>query len=80
MTSQAGRSWLSHHLAGDDKLTALSSAGERVHQVQHEVFDDHPQAARANLALERHVAIASSASSVKRSLTFSYSNSFWYCV
>src|SRR5438132_10764146 len=40
-------------LAGDDTLADLLLPRERVHQVEHEVLDDHPQAARANLARQR---------------------------
>src|SRR5262249_19707033 len=39
-----------HDLAGDDALADLLLAGEVVHQVEHQIFDDHPQAACANLA------------------------------
>ena len=34
-----------------------------VHQIQHQVFEDHAQSARAHLALQRQAAIASRASS-----------------
>src|SRR5436190_10713377 len=39
-----------HDLAGDDALPDLLLAGQRVHQVEHQVLDDHPQDARADLA------------------------------
>ena len=67
-----------HDFARDDALADLLLAGQRVHQVEHQVLDDHPEAARADLARSAASAIASSESSVKRSFTFSYSNSFWY--
>src|SRR3954464_2301528 len=41
-----------HHLAGDHAFADLLLAREVVHQVEHEVLDDHPQAARANFARE----------------------------
>jgi hypothetical protein len=50
------------------------------HGVEQDAFHDRAQAARAGLALDRALAIAFSASSVKVSLTPSISNSFWYCL
>src|SRR6266850_7229308 len=44
-----------HDLAGDDALPDLLLAGQRVHQVEHQVLDDHPQAARADLARQRQL-------------------------
>ena len=38
-----------------DDFADLLLVGHRVHQVEHQVFDDHPQAARADLALERRL-------------------------
>src|SRR5215208_4700972 len=40
-------------LAGDDHLAQLLLAGHGVHQVEHQIFDDHAQAARADLARQR---------------------------
>src|SRR3954466_1949508 len=40
-------------LAGDDALADLLLARERIHQVEHQIFDDHAQAARADLARQR---------------------------
>src|SRR3954447_273097 len=39
------------HLLRDHKLTDLLEGGEIVHQVQHQVFQDHPEASSSNLAL-----------------------------
>src|SRR5687768_15467692 len=39
-----------HDLTRNHALPDLLLPGERVHQVEHEVLDDHPQAARADLA------------------------------
>src|SRR5688500_7367972 len=44
-----------YHLARDDALANLLLTGERVHQVEHDVLDDHPQAARPDLAPERRL-------------------------
>src|SRR5687768_1978520 len=43
------------HLASDDALPDLLLAGERVHQVEHQVLDDHPEPAGANLATQRRL-------------------------
>src|SRR5215212_8593963 len=40
-------------LARDDDLTQLLLTWYRVHQVEHQVFDDHAQAAGADLARQR---------------------------
>src|ERR1041385_6122193 len=51
---QRNRLFLAHHdLAGDDALPHLFLARQRVHQVEHQVLDDHAQAARADLARQR---------------------------
>src|SRR3954451_14184844 len=39
------------HLFRDDKFTNLLKGGEVVHQVQHQVFQDHPKTSRTYLAL-----------------------------
>src|SRR5688500_10186524 len=39
-----------HDLAGDDALADLLLARKVVHQVEHQVLDDHPEAARPDLA------------------------------
>ena len=44
-----------YHLARDDALPNLLLAGQRVHQVEHDVLDDHAQAARANLPAQRRL-------------------------
>src|SRR5438270_7543150 len=41
---------LLHHFSGYFKLLHLFLAGEVVHQVEHQLFEDHTQAARANFA------------------------------
>ena len=40
-------------LAGDDHFPRLLLLRQVVHQLEHHVFDDHPEAARADLALQR---------------------------
>src|SRR3954466_7613008 len=51
---ERNRLFLAHDdLAGDDALADLLLARQRVHQVEHEILDNHPQAARANLARQR---------------------------
>src|SRR6266545_6582833 len=51
---QGDRLFLAHDdLAGDDALPDLLLTGQRVHQVEHELLDDHAQAARANFARQR---------------------------
>jgi len=67
-----------HDFTGNRHFAQLLLVRHLIHQVEHQVFDDHAEAARADLAFERDSAIASSASSVKRSFTFSYSKSFMY--
>src|SRR5436190_940474 len=47
--------FVGHDLARDDALPDLLLPGQRVHQVEHEVFDDHPQPARADLARQRQL-------------------------
>src|SRR3982750_1519760 len=48
---QRDRLFLAHDdLAGDDALADLLLAGQRVHQVEHEILDDHGQPAGADLA------------------------------
>src|SRR5262245_46991272 len=42
-------------LAGDDHLAELLLAGYRVHEVEHQVLDDHPEAAGADLPGERRL-------------------------
>src|SRR6476646_2519282 len=42
-----------YHLARDHALPNLLLTGQRVHQVEHDVLDDHPQPARADLPAER---------------------------
>src|ERR1700693_1838788 len=44
-----------HDVARDRDLANLFLVWHLVHQVQHELFDDHPQAARPDLALERRL-------------------------
>ena len=41
---------LLHHLARDFEFLHLLLAGQMVHQVEHELFQDHAQSARAHLA------------------------------
>src|SRR5271165_5733303 len=41
-----------HHLRGDDKIAHLALHGQVIHQLQHEVFENHAQAARADFALK----------------------------
>src|SRR5437867_3890115 len=54
LLDQRNRLFLAHDdLAGDDALADLLLARQRVHQIEHEVLDDHPQAARADLARQR---------------------------
>ena len=43
------------HLARDDELALLLLTRQLVHQVQHQVLDDHPQAASADATLQRHL-------------------------
>src|SRR5262245_14677492 len=43
------------HVARHHALLDLLHRGEVVHELQHEVFDDHPQAAGADLARDREV-------------------------
>ena len=51
---QRDRLVLGHHdFARDRDLADLLLVRHLIHQVEHQVFDDHPQAARADLALER---------------------------
>src|SRR6185295_16880249 len=51
---QGDRLFLAHDdLAGDDALADLLLARERVHQVEHEILDDHAQAARPDLPRQR---------------------------
>src|SRR5713226_7154059 len=40
-----------HHFGGDDELADLPLGGEMVHELEHQVFQDHAQAARAHFAL-----------------------------
>src|SRR5262249_21491188 len=44
-----------YHLARDHALPNLLLTGQRVHQVEHDVLDDHPQTARANLPAQRRL-------------------------
>ena len=44
-----------HDFARDRDLAHLLLVRHLIHQVEHQVFDDHPQAARADLALERRL-------------------------
>src|SRR5438309_2097104 len=41
-----------HHVRTDHKVTHFALHGQVVHQLQHEVFENHAQAARADLALK----------------------------
>src|SRR5713226_5945107 len=41
-----------HHVRGDDEVAHFALHGQVVHEFQHEVFENHAQAARANLALK----------------------------
>src|SRR5262245_26518323 len=41
-----------NHVGSDDKIANLALHGQVVHQLQHEVFENHAQAARADLALK----------------------------
>src|SRR5215831_12049040 len=51
---QRDRLFLAHDdLAGDHAFADLLLARQRIHQVEHEIFDDHAQAARADLARQR---------------------------
>src|SRR5208337_2745062 len=43
------------HIRGHDKVPHLALHREVVHQLQHEVFEDHTQAARADFALKRQL-------------------------
>src|SRR6059058_3943863 len=40
------------HLLGHGKLAQLALAGKVVHQVEHQLFQDHAQSARAQLPLD----------------------------
>ncbi len=44
---------LLHHLGGDLQLLDFLVAGQVIHQVQHQFFEDHAQAACAYLAIQR---------------------------
>src|SRR5262245_21723024 len=44
-----------YHLARDHAFPDLLLTGEGVHQVEYDVFDDHAQAARADLPAERRL-------------------------
>src|SRR3954468_21988003 len=44
-----------HDFSRDRDLADLLLVRHLIHQVEHQVFDDHPQAARADLALERRL-------------------------
>src|ERR1700745_2495976 len=44
---------VANHLFGDDQLLDLLVARHVVHQVQHQLLEDHAQATRAHLALQR---------------------------
>src|SRR5712692_1764404 len=44
-----------HHVRGDHEVAHLPLHGKVVHQFQHEVFEDHTQAARADFALKRQL-------------------------
>ena len=41
-----------HHIRGNDKIANLTLHGQVVHQLQHEVFENHAQAARADFSLK----------------------------
>src|SRR5579864_4533441 len=41
-----------HHIRGDHEVAHFALHGEVVHEFQHEVFENHTQAARADLALK----------------------------
>jgi hypothetical protein len=42
-----------HHLVSNDEFLDLLVAGHVVHNVEHQFFEDHTQATRANFALQR---------------------------
>src|SRR5206468_492464 len=42
-----------HHLCRYGKIFDLLVSRNEVHQVQHQLFENHPQSARANLSLQR---------------------------
>src|SRR5712664_533888 len=44
-----------HHVRADHKVADLTLHGQVIHQFQHEVFENHTQAARADLALKRQL-------------------------
>src|SRR5580658_713740 len=44
---------VANHFVRDDQLLDLLVAGHVVHQVEHQLLEDHAQATRANLALQR---------------------------
>src|SRR5688572_24602149 len=44
-----------HDVPGDDTLLDLLHRGKVVHQVEHQVFDDHPEAPRADLPLDGEI-------------------------
>src|SRR6478735_9431890 len=44
-----------HDFAGDDALPDLLLSGQRVHQIEHQVLDDHAQAAGADLPRQRRL-------------------------
>src|SRR5205823_2394111 len=47
------------HPPGDGDLTDFLLVGHLIHQAEHQVFDDHAQPARADLALERRPGVRS---------------------
>ncbi len=46
------RSRFCNNLRGDLELLDFLVAGQVIHQVEHQLFEDHPQAARADLTLQ----------------------------
>src|SRR4051812_21786417 len=44
-----------HDFAGDGDFANFFLIGDLIHQVEHQVLDDHAEAARADLALERRL-------------------------
>src|SRR5580700_10441920 len=63
-----------HHFLGDLKLADLFVRGDVVHQIQHEIFEDHPQTRAPTFRSIAKAAMASSASSLNLRRTFSNSN------
>src|ERR1700722_6607128 len=56
LLDQGNRLVLRHdHFARDRDLADLLLVRHLIHQIEHQLFDDHPEAARADLPLERRL-------------------------